>query len=148
MPSISTSGTSRATGRAAAAPPQPKLVILATYQVDPELITVRLIQVFRSRETRVLNTSFDDVTHARALLRAVNRMVNYSLSKNEALRLVVPDRTVAKLLLGDRIAQSGRLGSTLANIRRKVDVQRAQVTFEYGSLHSVLGEAAELVDYW
>jgi hypothetical protein len=69
----------------------------APIQPDPELAIVRLFQVFRSHEPRVLNKSFDNM-HVHALLQAVDFLVDCSLRKKERLRVIVPDQTVVDLL--------------------------------------------------
>lgn len=124
------------------------LAVVATYSIDPELVIDRVDRVIPGREPRVLGSMFEQSTHARAVVRAANALTDYCLKQRSPMRVVLPDRTAVDLLRGDGLTKEGRLGQMITSIRHKVEVQGALVIFEYGTLRTTLGEAAEHIDLW
>lgn len=146
MPAIQPSHAAQSTRRPVPVPIQ-TTAIVETHRFDEDQVIARLVLAHPGREPRLLSSSFADTTHARAVARATRAMVRFCVSNRRAMQFILPDRVVVDLLHGIRTGESQRLGDTIAQIRHMVDVEGAQVSFSYGTLRSVIGEAADQIEW-
>lgn len=136
------------TAATATAAVNPLTMVISTRRLDDDSqVYARVVVVPPTGKARVLSTVFEDTSHAKVVLRAVASAVRYSGVERIPLTVVVPDRVIAALLTGTP-AGANNIGRKVAGIQRMSVELGAQCSYVHGTLRSVLGQAADLIDVW
>lgn len=130
-------------------PRAPVIAVVSTKRLDEDDVRARVVIVRAGKEPQVLNPHWSDMTHAQVVLAVAESLVRTSLKRNLPLRIVLPDATAVQLLQYGGATTGRQVGQQVARIRQLVRDQGALVTFERGTVRSMLGEtAAEDLDIW
>ncbi len=123
-------------------------VVISTRRLDDDSqVYAKVVVVPAINQARVLDSHFADSTHARVLIRAVRALVQFSGQSRYRLRVVIPDRVVVGLLNGDPGGANG-IGRRVVAIHQKGKDVSADCTYEYGTVATMLGQAADQLDVW
>lgn len=126
----------------------PLTMVISTRRLDDDsLVYAKVVVVPPIGKARVLDAVFDDTSHAKVVLRAVAFVAQYSGMYQSHLRVVVPDRVIVALLTGTP-AGANNIGRKVARIRQLSAELGAKCSYAHGTLRSVIGEAADLIDVW
>jgi hypothetical protein len=129
-------------------PRAPLIAVVSTRRLDEDDVRARVVIVRAGKEPQVLSPHYSDMTHAQVVLAAAESLVRTSLKGNLPLRIILPDDTAVRLLQYGGATKGRQVGQQVARIRQLVRDQDALVTFERGTLYSVVGDAAEDIDVW